>query len=101
MTGYAFVYTGNLFHDMFLDCNTFDKGSGVTVARLAQRAGAQFAIIGAIFKVFFNINILCLLFCNIFVGIVYSNHICSYSPLPTISTTNHNIPKIYYNNNIL
>lgn len=44
---YAFVYTGDLRKDMFLSCNTFDKGSGVTVARLAQGAGASFVVIGA------------------------------------------------------
>lgn len=65
MTGYAFVYTGDLRKDMFLACNTFDKGSGVTVARLAQHAGASFVVIGAAYKVYLSVkHRIQLYFCN-------------------------------------
>jgi hypothetical protein len=49
--GKALVYTQDLSKHFFMDCSTYHKASGVTVARLAQHAGASLVVIGAISKV--------------------------------------------------
>ena len=75
MTGYAYVYTGSLLKDLFAGCNTMDTASGVTVAKLAQDAGASVVILGAIYKVIFSVGFVCVdVLCFCFVSVCYTTH---------------------------
>ena len=75
MTGYAYVYTGSLLKDLFADCNTMDTASGVTVAKLAQDAGASVVILGAFYKVYLSVGFVCVnVLCFCFVSVCYTTH---------------------------
>jgi hypothetical protein len=49
----ALIYTRNIGNDFFSDCCTYHKAASVTIARLAQEAGASLVVIGSVFEVFF------------------------------------------------